>query len=71
MLSGCASSVMTLPTENQRIDPIGLYVCSSTQGLDDKDLVHREFVINTASATLFAAMEWKHKAHIVKRKNTP
>jgi hypothetical protein len=53
LLFGCATRQMLIkPAQTEGIKPVGLFVCSSTQLVDDKDVAHRNFVIDLANETL-------------------
>jgi hypothetical protein len=53
LISGCAT-VMKVddPGFRSTRKPIGIYICSSSEVVDDNDLRHRAYVINVASQTL-------------------
>ncbi|OJU47981.1 MAG: hypothetical protein BGN96_05530 [Bacteroidales bacterium 45-6] len=45
----------------ESISPIGIFVCSSTQIVDDKDIAHRDFVIQNSFDTFEKLLGEKHK----------
>lgn len=62
LLSGCAGPTMQVKNlEQTNLRPMGLFVISSTQGLDDKDLVHRKFIINLSTEVLTNLLEDKYE----------
>ncbi len=53
LITGCAGPTMQIKQpENRNLRPMGLLVLSSTQILDDKDLVHRKFIIDLSTGVL-------------------
>lgn len=52
LVTGCASSRMIVENPlKESISPIGIFVCSSAQTIDDKDIPHRNFVIQNSFDT--------------------
>lgn len=52
-VSSCTSAQMIIrPNEIRAVDPIGLFVIASRQILDNEDSAHKDFVTETANATL-------------------
>ncbi len=62
VLTGCASSTMILENQGKEsISPIGIFICSSTQIVDDKNVAHRDFVIQNSFDTFDRLLGEKHK----------
>lgn len=62
LLTGCASNTMIIDNQiKESISPIGLFVCASTQILDDKNTAHRDFVIQNSFDTFESLLGEKYK----------
>jgi hypothetical protein len=59
---GCASNMMIIDNKvKEDISPIGIFVCASTQIIDNMDTLNRAFVINKAFATFEELFGDKYK----------
>jgi len=59
--TACAGPTMRIKkSENENLCPMGLFICSSTQGLDDKDISHRDFIISLSEETLTKLLNDKY-----------
>jgi hypothetical protein len=66
LLVGCAPSKMVLKNiDTTSVKPMGLFVCSSTQIVDNRDVVHRNFVIDFASNTLLELLDEKYNLRLL------
>lgn len=62
LVTGCASSTMIVENPvKESISPIGIFVCSSTQIIDDKDIPHRDFVIQNSFDTFEKLLGSRYK----------
>lgn len=62
LLAGCAGSTMRIRNSSEAdLRPMGLFVCSSTQIRDDRDLIHRKFVIDLSVDTLSKLLNKKYE----------
>ncbi len=61
LITGCAGSTLRIKQlENTNLRPMGLFVCSSTQFLDNKDLIHRKFVVDLSTDVLSMLLKDKY-----------
>jgi hypothetical protein len=64
LISGCSLAgpkMLIKQPESKTLRPMGLYVLSSTQFLDNKDLVHRKFVIDHSTDVLSKLLNDKYQ----------
>jgi hypothetical protein len=69
LITGCAGPTMQIKQpENRNLRPMGLLILSSTQIIDDKDLVHRKFITDLSTGVLYKLLNDKYKIKPLNKK---